>query len=70
MKKLIAIMVLSTTLVAGQPAEAKGLFRKVLGAPFWCLGFAVTLVADVTIVPMYEGATQYIYAPSVNKKVW
>lgn len=70
MKNATIGTLIALLLVAGQPAEAKGIFRKVLGAPFWCLGFAVTLVADVTVVPLYKGATHYIDAPTVSKRYW
>lgn len=70
MQKLAITTLLALLMMAGQPAEAKGIFRKILGAPFWVIGFTATLVADVTVVPLYEGATHYIDAPSVNKKVW
>lgn len=70
MKNAIIGTLIALLMVAGQPAEAKGIFRKVLGAPFWIVGFTVTLVADVTVVPLCEGVTHYIDAPSVNKKVW
>lgn len=70
MKTLIISAIVALSILTAQPAEAKGIFRKVLGAPFWIVGFTVTLVADVTVVPLCEGATHYIDAPSVNKKVW
>jgi hypothetical protein len=35
MKNILIAALVALTISAGQPAEAKGIFRKVLGAPFW-----------------------------------
>ncbi len=44
----------------------RGVLRKVLGAPFWAIGFTVTLVGDITVVPLYNGAMHYVNGQSVT----
>lgn len=63
MKHMIiaAVVILATT----SPANAFSL-RKVLGAPFFAVGFTAALIADVTVVPIYNGAKHYIYEPAIS----
>lgn len=70
MKNLAFAMVLVAVLGVTQatPAHAFSLkraarhvtLRKVLGAPFYCVGFTVALVADLTVIPLTAGAEHYI----------
>lgn len=62
-KQSIAALLLALLLC--QPAHAFSL-RKVVGAPFWCVGFAVCVVADLTVVPLCKGVTHYIDAPAIK----
>lgn len=63
---IASVFLLSSLFVAPLPSEAKGLGRKLLGAPFWAVGFVATLVADVTLVPLKDGALHYVRKPAVR----
>lgn len=63
MKRLVVALVLTLTVM--QPAHA-GILRKVLGAPFYAVGFTIALVADVVATPFKQGADHYVNAPAVK----
>jgi len=72
MKKLLILaMVASMALATVQPAEAKSYYgtgpvRRVLGAPWVVVGFALSLIGDVTVMPLYRGFKHYVDAPAVK----
>lgn len=64
MKKLL---ILALLLSQSAPAFAYHInARKILGAPFFAIGFTAALVADVTVYRLYKGAKHYDQNPPIK----
>jgi hypothetical protein len=65
MNLILVVGLIAANIAFAPPAHA-GLGRKILGAPFFAVGFVVTLIGDLVATPFKSGSQQYIYGAPVK----
>lgn len=63
-KIFLALMLCLITVLPCHAFKLNG--RKILGAPFYAIGFGTALLVDITLVPFGKGQYKYHTAPAVK----